>query len=429
MKKQNSMNKRSRLLFRLIFIFSLTIAGCTSVAHQPFHDFQNSVLQVRTGSTKALEANHTKTKDRFIRETLSSVADNDPTWLEKLRIKTGPTPLSWNAKQAPLFIKSAAFNAAVDQMTSAMVGYSNLLVRLSSPELLPKDDFINLTTKLNANSYEAFSTILATPPTPESVALISTAAVKIFESYLKLKRQKYLLEAITVNQKTVVTFSQKMQSVIRIAAFQSHQEYSEQAEEFISSFHDKNNQVIAEEKRLALTNQLIALDEKYIQTINTLRQLNVAVSKFPSAHAELVTASKRKQSTLTSINTLLVEGVRLQEIYTNNLLNNKIKAQEAKVDKFTAVKDQLTAQKESVKYQLDLIQIRLTRAEADLAKDTSNEKLIEKVDRLRERHDRLSDSHSIFELEIARATKTETDANAELEKLKKGLTSEEKPAA
>lgn len=161
----------SRLPFLVTALFYLITSGCASVAPAPFESFAKSVVQLHRGTDKALANIDEMSEERFLREVLA-----DPIRALELEIEFDPdNPFAWQA--TPLFLKIEQFRDGIRQTTSALVGYSELLVRLASPDLLPKETFDKLTADLNANAYDAVVKISQTPPAAEEIALFSTLAV------------------------------------------------------------------------------------------------------------------------------------------------------------------------------------------------------------------------------------------------------------
>lgn|SRR5215813_1286767 len=132
------------LLFSWFFYF---LAGCASVKPAPFQAFSQSVQQLREGTDKALATNESMATERFMREALETTAPPRPksSTVEQLRLVIDQTkPFSWGAEKAPLFIKAEQFRRGVGQATNALMTYSELLVRISSPDLLPQSTFDQL---------------------------------------------------------------------------------------------------------------------------------------------------------------------------------------------------------------------------------------------------------------------------------------------
>lgn len=387
-------SQRNRCLPKPLLLLAgafLFLAGCASVKPAPFQEFSQSIQTLKEGSDKALEANETKSSDRFMREALSTVAAGNPEKVEKLRFEVKPNdPFSLNPGNMPLFMQAKQFRDAVRSSISVVEGYADLLVRLSSPELLPLETFDKMASDLNVNAYDAVSSLTDKIPDPQQVAIFSTVAVKITREYLESKRRGKLVEAVTSNQANIDAFSQHMREGVRIAATHSAHEYGEESQELIRKLITDTGPAPESDCRGAIEG-LIKLDEKYLAHLSVLKSLYNAFEKLPSAHAELANAAANPDVSISTIIGLVEDGKHLKEVYDKSLAVNKVKAARAIADRAVAVADKLDTEAEmaqkiavSAQAEADKAKSEADAAPSDPAKQERASKLQDRAKRMKE---------------------------------------------
>lgn len=408
------------LLLAGAFLF---LAGCASVKPAPFQEFSQSIQTLKEGADKALEANETKSSDRFMREALSTVAAGNPEKVEKLRFEVkSDDPFSLNPGNMPLFMKAKQFRDAVRSSISVVEGYADLLVRLSSPELLPRETFDKMASDLNANAYDAVSSLAGTGniPDPKQVAIFSTIAVKITQEYLESKRRSKLVEALTSNQTNIDDFSQHMRKGVLIIATHSAHEYDEESQELIRKLITDTGPAPESDCRGAI-DELIELDKKYLAQLGVLKSLYHAFGKLPSAHAELATAAANPDVSISTIVGLVEDGKHLKGVYDKSLAVNKVKASRAIADRSVAMADKLDteaemAQKIAVSAQAEADK---AKSEADAAPSDSTKQ--ERASRLQDRAKRLKDVVESRKKKAAEARAAADEAQKQADEIEKTM--------
>ena len=311
-----------------------------------------------------------------MREVLKETADGKTDKLKQLRISfEGNNPLSWGTKaetgtetemyQLPLFLKVEKFKEGTRQMTGVFVTYTELLLQLTSPELLPKETFDQRATDLNGNVYDAVSTISGEPANPKQVAFFSTVAVAAVESYLESRRKSKLIEALNDNQTFIEKFAGHMQKGSINAAQLLQQEYDEKAQDYL-------RMAVSETTRREAIQNLISLDRRFLEEISTFHSMYQAFGQIPNAHRELLKTVKNPERKLSSIITLLEEGKRLESNYNKSLASNKAKAAQAIADKAMAQADMLEAEADAAQLRASSVKVKAVKARSEADEDSSN---------------------------------------------------------
>ena len=116
------------------------LVACQAPRPEPFAEFAVSIRSLRTGADKALEKNYDWSKERYLRET-SELEKEDPERLRRilqLLLRRGEDGFSATMPGgAPLFMKTRAFRAGVEQLNAALESYANLLHKLASSGTVP----------------------------------------------------------------------------------------------------------------------------------------------------------------------------------------------------------------------------------------------------------------------------------------------------
>lgn len=409
------------LLLFSVSIFPL-LTGCSSVKPAPFQAFSQSVQQLKLGTDKALETNQAMSSVRFLREAVRTTGTGDTKRVEQLRLRIDEkNPFSIDPKTIPLFMKAEQFRHAAGRAMGVFATYAELLVRLSSPELLPRETFDKMTSDLNANAYDAaLSFGSSTPPDPQKVALFSTIAVALTREYLESKRRAKLVDALGSNQPNVNAFAQHMREGVKIAAIHAAQEYDEESQELFRNMVTRTGPASEPDRRNAIQ-ALIELDRKYLDQVNVLQSLYDAFGQLPNAHAELINATANPDLNVSTIVALLEEGKRLEGLYDKSLVVNKAKATQAIADRAVAIADKLEAEAETAQLRADRALVEAEKAKSQVTTDPADAKKKTLVTELQERAQKLTEDAENKKKRASDARETALEAQKQADEVKKKL--------
>ena len=408
-------------VYRCVFLGFLTLCliGCAAVPQEPFQAFGESTLQLHEGTDSALDSIDTMSETRFLREALEQTQAGDPTKIFDLRIEIDPNnSLAWQTK--PLFLKIEQFRDGMRQATSALVSYSELLTRLASPELLPKETFDKLTDDLNANAFDAISKVSDTPPDAGSVALFSTVAAEAARAYLESRRQGALFDALKENQAAIDDFTDLLQAGVKIAATITAHEYDEQ---FQTHFREMvtDSGVAPEAVRRNAIVSLIDLDRAHIDQLTTFSRLHQAFDRVPGAHRNLTDALSKPGTSLTSVIALLEEGKRLEANYDRAVKSNRATSAQTIADMAIAQARVLEAEADAAALRASAATVDAIRAQAEAEADPDNVEKTNKAKTLSEQAEGLETSAEQKKANAAEARRAADDAQRQANEIKQKL--------
>lgn len=370
--KPTAVRDLSRSIISSMFaIVVLLTAGCASVPVEPFQAFSQSLVELNQGSDKALADLMPLSENRFKRELIEELEggdgeDNEESLLESMQISTDPsTPFT--IKAAPLFLKTEQFKIGVNQVTGSLVTYSQLLLQLADPELLSKKTFDDLATDLNANAFQAISTMNTDPSEQmqSDVALFSQLAIAATQAYLQSKRKSELINALEKNQIAVANFAKAMQRAVVIIAQATVNEY-------LANYPVLARKAVVKSTRTKAVDELIALNRNHIRQIKTLQALHQAYGKIPAAHAELAKSVAEPKQGLSTIINVMETGKWLQAGYDQALAANRAESAQTKADKASAQADALEAEAEAAALRSAIANVAAVHARIEADADPDN---------------------------------------------------------
>jgi hypothetical protein len=321
-------------------------------------------------------------------------------------------------------MKAEQFRQSAISSTGALLSYSELLLRLASPDLLPKETFDELAQNLNANTYAAAYALTDETPDEARLALFSAAAVEIARSYLESRRRGDLVRALKENQTSIQNFADCMREGVRIAATHASQEYDEQSQ-FLFRQMITGSGPAPESVRRSAIQGLIDLDQRYIEKLETLGSLHRAFDLVPNAHAELVRAAEKPKMNLASIVTLLEEGKRLEANFDRSLASSKAKAAQAIADRAKANADKLEAEADAARLRSAAAKVDAVKAKAEADADPGNPQKQSRARVLEERAQQLELEADRREGTARKAQEAAEEAQQKADEIKGKLLSEE----
>lgn len=403
----------------IVSAFLLASSGCGAVKPEPFQAFSQSVQQLKLGADKALELNESLSSNRFLREALATTAKRDPQKVEQLRLTIDPKQPFKTGGNVPLFLRAEQFRQSAAQAIGVFASYTDLLVRLSSPDLLPRATFDKLTTDLNANAFDAALALGNGTPNPQQVALLSTIAVALAREYLESKRRSKLVDALTANQATVDAFAIQMRTGVEIAGRHAAQEYNEESQELFNRMAPAGP--APETVRRDAIQDLIELDRKYLQQLYVLQSLYNAFGQLPTAHSELIKATENSSPGLSTVVSLFEEGKRLESLYDRSVAVNKAKAAQALADRAAALADKLEAEAESAQLRADRAAAEAEKAKGLAEANPSDDDKKARASELRDISQKLKDEAELTKKRAADAKASAREAQKQADEVKKKL--------
>lgn len=277
-------------------------AGCASVDTGPFQQFASSLQPLQAGSDA--QAGTAVTASRL--ELVAKVASGkvSPADLQLEFGTSSPFASSYGfAEDEPSYVKLIRFRQGLAALNDVMIAYAQSLVVLSGGaqdgDILPSSaQFDQMAQNLNANAGTA-ATALDVKLGPDQRALLSTAAVQLFKSYIEHKRRRDLARAIEEVQPQVDAFSQAAQQAVHFLASMVQTDYDEAI------------------LPLAIVNPpnaapILDLNDRTQATLATLEALSSSYGTLGGAHRDLKEAAAKRPGNLSGLIALTNEAIRLQ---------------------------------------------------------------------------------------------------------------------
>jgi hypothetical protein len=209
----------ARLLHAAILVFALFAGGCATVDPDPFVEFASSAQTLRLGS-----ARHMETLAGGSREKLLAAVEAGELDAADLQLTfEGPFVAGYGAAgDEPLPIKEERFGRALAALNDAVVAYAQSLVMLAGADpagdILPSQQgFDQMAKDLNRNAMAAAGT-LQLDVGAERGALLSTAAVRLFQAYIESRRRDALAAAIAEVQPNIEAYATAADQAARLLA-------------------------------------------------------------------------------------------------------------------------------------------------------------------------------------------------------------------
>jgi len=355
------------------FILALiSIAACTSIDSTPFQKFNASLVELDKGATSTLDITIPMSESRYRKELESDVSQGNDELLNQLAVVTKADD-PFYISQPPVFLKAKKFKLGISKTNLVWLEYSELLLKLSSNELVDEKEFAKLSTELNANAFDAIQSFNDDPSevSAENTALFSTLAIDGAQEYIKKQQKDKLIKAVKENQASIENYVSHMQAAIVTMAQSSTQEHSEKQQDFnrelilliAGNTNGKNKAKIQK-----VMTDMIEVKTVHSEQMASLHALHTAYGKIPAAHKALETNLDETDTSLAGITGLLEKSVQLHASYQTTAKVNKAELVQAKAD---AANGEATAAE--FRYQQAELKASQAQFEYVLAQNESNE--------------------------------------------------------
>jgi hypothetical protein len=310
--------KKFRVLLMIpAFALALAFAGCASVDPAPFNQFSTDVGNLRQGVEAQMASDVQNTRARFVQKVESG--EIPPFKLQLRPANPGSFPpfgMQYgfeNQDAEPLYFKMVRFQQALGSLNDAIAGYASVLAKLAGDEMVDRNRFDQMANDLNANASSAAQT-LGLGSGGEELALITTVAMKIFQTAIEKKRQRELGEAIREVQPQVEMYSRAVQSAIKSRGNGVAVNYDDKIGPLINRPPPASAETLE---------AILLLNGQTQQTMNALGALYTSYGLLPGAHASLVQAASKKPGALTGLLEFTNETLRLHALYEVRAAQNQ----------------------------------------------------------------------------------------------------------
>ncbi len=356
----------------IVFVVAFVLlAGCTTIDTKPFEQFNSSLTELNKGATSSLDVTIPLAEGRYRKEVESELKQGNDELLQELYILAKAENPFFISKP-PVFLKAKKFKLGISKANLVWLEYSNLLLQLSSKDLVDDEKFLKLSEELNKNAFDAVQSLKDEPSdtSAKNTALFSEIAIAMAKEYIRTKQKKKLMESLANNQDSISAYVEHMQSAIVTMAQSSTQEHSEKQENLardllglvVSNENGKNDAKIQK-----IIGDMIDIKTTHSDQMVSLQALHTAYGKIPGAHEALATRLAKSDSSIAAINDLLEKGVQLHTSYEAKVKVNKVELVQAKAD--AASSEATTAE---ITYQQAKLKYTQAQFEYTLAQNTSD---------------------------------------------------------
>ena len=310
--------KKFQMLVLISTIYvALILTGCASVDPVPFTQFATDVKNLRAGVDAQTTTDVQNARARFVEKVESGQIPPFELQLELVNPDSLP-PFGMHYGFAkpdgePLYFKMLRFQQALGSLNDALAGYTTVLAQLAGDGMIDQNSFDQLANDLNANVSGAAKT-LGLGSGGKELALISTAAAKIFETVIEKKRMKDLRQAIQEVQPQIEMYSRAVQSTIKILGNGVAVDYDDKINPLINLPPPASSQTLE---------AILSLNSQTQKTMDTLGSLYTSYGLLPAAHANLAQAASKKPGDLSGLLDFTNETLRLYNLYKGLAASNQ----------------------------------------------------------------------------------------------------------
>jgi hypothetical protein len=277
-------------------------AGCASLNTRPFQAFHAAVQQGQTAmdGSLALGADWVRSAD-------ARTFDGQ---LSELVMQLGQG-YDWTLETTPLYLHVKEARKAFWTLNDSMQGYASLLLKLADNQVDDPAAFEGLAKQLNRNA-ETASQALSWVPPPEGIPIFSALAVEAAREYIRGKRLEALGRIVRENQPLVEKYAAHCTRLIQLLRENFKTCYSDHYEPIRTAWKQT-----PAGSRAPLVERMFALNERLMDILDALRQMEKIYAALPQAHLEMLQAVKSTALTFDrpGLQLLIEEGRQLGHLY------------------------------------------------------------------------------------------------------------------
>lgn len=324
------------IVISIIFILS----GCMSTINkEPFSKFSESVIVLKDGTNSAMDILIPKNIIRYKKD-LNDELNNGENVLfknstiqfsnseENLMIssyseallnseKDNEINVIYKIESVPNYMKFDQFKVGLNNMADALYDYTVLLRNFANRDIQSQEQLDKFIIDINSHAFEAVKSINRSTgeKSAKNVALVSTATSVLFNSYLKNKQKKILIDAITTNQKLIEEYTQSVGYAIDLMQISIRSEYQDESAKIKRNILDPS-------LRSNSIDSLIEINREYFLQNQALTALKKLILDYPVAHDGLKKAVINSEHPLIEINNFMAQANQLKILVESAKKNN-----------------------------------------------------------------------------------------------------------
>lgn len=318
-----------------VVVFAL-LAGCTTIDTKPFEQFNSSLTELSKGAISSLDVTIPLAEERYRKEVESELKLGNDYLLQELYVVTEADNPFFISKP-PIFLQAIKFKLGISKTNLVWLEYSNLLLQLSSKELVDDEEFSKLSEELNKNAFDAVQSLKDEPSdtSAKNTAIFSELAIAMAKEYIRTRQKEKLTESLTNNQDSINEYVKHMQSAIVTMAQSSTQEHSEKQQDLtrdLVGLVGGNENGKNDAKIQKIIGDMIDIKTTHSNQMESLQALYTAYGTIPAAHEALAVRLSKSDSSIAAINNLLEKGIQLHASSESKTKVNKAELVQAKAD-------------------------------------------------------------------------------------------------
>lgn len=251
---------------RVAIVFLFVLQACSTLDSSPFEKFSKSTVELN----RATETVLTDAIKQVREEEIQTISEDLDSKLGPFHLKTqGQT---WDLNPKPRYMQIASVQADLKEMNKSFERYLELILALSGSKITNPQDLVSSVKKINHPEY----------------GLISAAAVKSFESFMKSKQEKHLRKAIKANQSSVAAFSKQASELVQLINEKYRTSYELSFKKYSKNWKKGN--------RSAILRDVFDLNDTFIQDMSRFNHIIAGYEQLPIQHLNL--AKKKPNQSL-----------------------------------------------------------------------------------------------------------------------------------
>lgn len=336
--------------FSFVSIFLIIcLSACVSpIKQEPFSKLSESVIVLKDGTNSAIDILIPQNIVRYKKDLINELNNGQDKLIKKSAIqfnnseeiltvfsnseKGSETNIIYEVESVPSYMKFDQFKVGLNNMAEALYDYTILLRNFANRDIQSQEELNKFIENLNNNAFEAVKSINSSTgeQSAKNVAIVSTATSALFNSYLKNKQKKILVDAIASNQKLVEEYTNNVGYGIDLMQVSIRTEYQDESNNLKRDMLDSN-------LRSNSIDSLIKINREYFSQTQALKALKELVLKYPIAHEELKKVVINSEHSLVEINNFMAQANQLKNLAessrkynSNSLISDDINKIEAK---------------------------------------------------------------------------------------------------
>lgn len=298
----------------------LILAGCTSPDPHVFQQYSSAVKTADGGLEQLFDQDIAWSKDEYIDNVLNgSTRLQDTAILDEQQRFAVHFPVSEHTTNQPTYYKLQEVRTTLLALNEATEKYVTVLNTLAGTDLINPTTFDAMAKDTDASMNAIVKDLNAQVP-GAAIHIFSVSSAEVARLIIENRRRNALIHVLSTSQPAIDDYCGKCAQLLVILDQSLLTDYRIKA-----LFLDDEFAKIPKEKRTsdpqarAIVEQLLQLDEDYLNLAGSLKATHALYGTLPKAHSDLLKSVQKKPTGLEEIKSLAEEANRIKTLY--NQLN------------------------------------------------------------------------------------------------------------